>query len=212
MEIHLVHIKYSSRAYWIFPNYPASFSVKISATDTDTAGKQDLRETSLPRASGAFSGKSHASACPKLQRPPGQDDKNPKEEKSKALIAIFEPKNSHVLSMAKDTNKNPVSSSAGTFSWRVGFNLDDTLTPICLPYFPVAAKCWGGVSVFIFEFPAPWIHQLEWEQKEIRWCFSASRKWFRQDWAWALIGHPNFPGLSVITFASAAECSRSISR
>lgn len=90
--------------------------MKISAPATDTVGKEDLGETSLPRASGAFSGKSHASACPKLQRPPGQDDKCPKEEKSKALTVIFEPKNSHLLSMAKDTNKNPVSSSAGTFS------------------------------------------------------------------------------------------------
>lgn len=184
----------------------------MSAPATDTAGKQNLGETSLPRASGAFSGKSHASACPKLQRPPGQDDRHPKEEKSKALTAIFEPKKSHLLSMAKDTNKDPVSSSAGTFSWRVGFHLDDTLTPICLPYFPGAAKCWGGVSVFIFEFPTPCISQLEWEQKGTRWCFSASRKWFRQDCALALTGHTDFPGLSVITFASAAECSLSISR
>lgn len=99
-----------------FLNYPTSFSVKMSAPATDTAGKQNLGETSLPRASGAFSGKSHASACPRLQRPPGQDDRHPEEEKSKALTAIFEPKKSHLLSMAKDTNTDPVSSSAGTFS------------------------------------------------------------------------------------------------
>lgn len=91
----------------------------------------------------------------------------PKGGKKKSIRCYFWAKNSHLLSMAKDTNKNPVSSSAGTFSWRVGFHLDDTLTPICLPYFPGAAKCWGGVSVFIFEFPTPWISQLEWEQKEL---------------------------------------------
>lgn len=60
-----------------------------------------------------------------------------------------------------DTNKNAVSSSAGTFSQRVGLHLDDTLAPICLPYFPGAAKHWGGVSVFICEFPTPCILLLE---------------------------------------------------
>lgn len=75
--------------------------------------------------------------------------------------------------MAKDANKNPVSSSAGTFSQRVGFHLDDTLAPICLPYFHGAAKCWGGVSVLICEFPTPCILLFERVKKRIRsWCFS----------------------------------------
>ena len=78
-------------------------------------------------------------------------------KKAKLSRAIFEPKKSHLLSVAEDTNQNPVSPSAGAFPRGVGFHLGDTLAPICLPSLPGAAKCWGGASVFICEFllPAP---------------------------------------------------------
>lgn len=115
--------------------------------------------------------------------------------------------------MVKDTKKNSVFSSAGTFSQRARYHLDNTLAPICLHYFPGASKCWGGVSVFICDLPTLCSVPLERVQKETgRRCFSDRNKWFKQNCVQALPGHTSFSGLVVITFASAAECSPSISR
>lgn len=135
---------------------------KMQPPATDTGGRQDLGETKVCQGHLELSLESLILLhIPSFRDHLAKIASTQRRKKEKHSLAAFEPKKSHLLSMARDTNKNLVSFSAGTFSRRVGFHLDDTLGPICLPYFPGAAKCWGGVSVLICEFPTPCSLPLE---------------------------------------------------
>lgn len=78
----------------------------------------------MPKSFRYFSGTSRTSVHLKLQRSPGQDNMHPKKgKKIKHSLATFKPKISYLLSTAKNTNKNLVSSSAGMFSKGMGFHV-----------------------------------------------------------------------------------------
>lgn len=90
----------------------------------------------LPKSFGYVSGMSCTSVHLKCQRSPGQDNVHPKDgKKVKHSLATFKPQISYLLSTAKNTNKNLVSSSAGMFSQEVGFHvMIHWLPSVCLVF------------------------------------------------------------------------------
>lgn len=78
----------------------------------------------------------HTSVHLKCQRSPGQDNVHPKDgKKVKHSLATFKPQISYLLSTAKNTNKNLVSSSAGMFSQGVGLHvMIHWLPSVCLVF------------------------------------------------------------------------------